>query len=122
MRVDKGASETFEGVEVVAGEAQWNELLVDLFVDCCRSIFCAGVFCSIGFSLLFPVTCCLQKKSEETGAALVADFTASWCGPCKRIAPLYASTQAKTNNKTMALAARVVVGWCGLSSQFDGYE
>uniref|UniRef100_H2LTS5 Thioredoxin n=1 Tax=Oryzias latipes TaxID=8090 RepID=H2LTS5_ORYLA len=43
-----------------------------------------------------------KKILEDAGDKLVVvDFTASWCGPCKQIAPLYKQMSESDDNKNV---------------------
>lgn len=66
------------------------------------------------------VTSSAEWKKRISGGTVVADFSASWCGPCKRVAPLYSKLAAKYPNadfvkldidvvKDVAVAANVVI-------------
>lgn len=50
----------------------------------------------------------LETKFSEAGDKLVVvDFFATWCGPCKRIAPLLDEIAAKNQNKLVMLKVDV---------------
>jgi thiol-disulfide isomerase/thioredoxin len=42
------------------------------------------------------------KSSKKTGAAVLVDFSATWCGPCQSIAPVYAKLAASHPNAVYA--------------------
>ncbi|KAL0557922.1 hypothetical protein IC582_006479 [Cucumis melo] len=48
----------------------------------------------------------LLAKAKESGKLVVVDFTASWCGPCRTIAP-YFSELAKNHPGVMFLKVDV---------------
>lgn len=50
----------------------------------------------------------LEAKFNEAGEKLVVvDFFATWCGPCKRIAPLLDEIAEKNKDKLVALKVDV---------------
>uniref|UniRef100_A0A3Q2WR60 Thioredoxin n=1 Tax=Haplochromis burtoni TaxID=8153 RepID=A0A3Q2WR60_HAPBU len=61
-----------------------------------------------------------QSILKEAGDKLVVvDFTATWCGPCKQIAPLFAVSGVNTDNviflKVDVDEAEDVSSSCGIS-------
>lgn len=51
----------------------------------------------------------LSRRSE--GKLLVAQFTATWCGPCRRIAPKYEALARRTPDVEF-----IKVGWLFLAA------
>lgn len=52
------------------------------------------------------------KAAIESGAAVVVDFWATWCGPCKRIAPVI-------DNFATEYDGRVVIGKYNIDDESD---